>query len=220
MILPWLYVASVLGLLAAIGTVVFLGVRRRVFRPFTTLELATASLLICLLHVVVVPWQIGLAKVPGLDALVFSIPYTAIFLLGLRLVPKPGTATLLIFGQGLFGQLLGRDKSRLVAVLFVVCRGCRSPAACRWQRGAHSAGDVGSRNPPGIAGLFLHVPDTGPFLVAPVLRALVHRVEDPDGPDRLRHRCRACLAGCSRDREGGSPFKPISGNGRSWAVVP
>ena len=78
------------------------------FRPFTTLELATAALLICLLHVAVIPWQIGLAKVPGLDALIFSIPYTAIFLLGLRLIPKPGIATLLIFGQGVFGQLLGR----------------------------------------------------------------------------------------------------------------
>lgn len=108
MTLLWLYVGSVQGLLAAIGGVVAVGVRKRAFHPFTTLELATAALLICLLHVAVVPWQIGLAKVPGLDALVFSIPYTAVFLLGLRLVPKPGTAILLIFGQGLFGQLLGR----------------------------------------------------------------------------------------------------------------
>jgi hypothetical protein len=108
MILLWLYFASVVGLLTAIGTTVVLGLRKRAFQPFTTLELATAAVLICLLHVAVVPWQIGLAKVPGLDALVFSIPYTAIFLLGLRLVPKPGFATLLIFGQGLFGQLLGR----------------------------------------------------------------------------------------------------------------
>jgi hypothetical protein len=108
MMLLWFYVGSVLGLLAAIGGVVVAGVRRRAFQPFTTLELATAAILICLLHVAVVPWQIGLAKVPGLDALVFSIPYTAIFLLGLRLVPKPGIATLLICGQGLFGQLLGR----------------------------------------------------------------------------------------------------------------
>ena len=108
MIMFWLYFASVVGLLAAIGAAVVLGIRKRAFQPFTTLELATAAVLICLLHVAVVPWQIGLAKVPGLDALVFSIPYTAIFLLGLRLVPKPGFATLLIFGQGLFGQLLGR----------------------------------------------------------------------------------------------------------------
>ena len=108
MMLLWLYIVSVLGLLAAIGTVIILGARRRAFQPFTTLELATASLLICLLHVAVVPWQIGLARIPGLDALVFSIPYTAILLLGLRLVPKSGMSTLLIFGQGLFGQLLGR----------------------------------------------------------------------------------------------------------------
>jgi ABC-type thiamin/hydroxymethylpyrimidine transport system permease subunit len=40
--------------------------------------------------------------------LVFSIPYTTVLLLGLRLVPKAGFATLLILGQGLFGQLLGR----------------------------------------------------------------------------------------------------------------
>ncbi len=108
MILFWLYVASVVGLLVAIGIAAVLGVRKRAFQPFTTLELATAAILICLLHVAVIPWQIGLAKVPGLDALVFSIPYTAMFLLGLRLVSKAGFATLLIFGQGLFGQLLGR----------------------------------------------------------------------------------------------------------------
>jgi hypothetical protein len=108
MTLLWLYVGSVLGLLAAVGGVAVVGVRRRAFQPFTTLELATTALLICLLHVAVVPWQIGLAKVPGLDALIFSIPYTAIFLLGLRLVPKPGIGTLLICGQGFFGQLLGR----------------------------------------------------------------------------------------------------------------
>jgi hypothetical protein len=108
MILFWLYIASIVGLFVAIGIAAILGIRKRAFQPFTTLELATAAILICLLHVAVIPWQIGLARVPGLDALVFSIPYTAMFLLGLRLVPKAGFATLLIFGQGLFGQLLGR----------------------------------------------------------------------------------------------------------------
>ena len=107
MMLPWPYFASVLGVLAAVGAMVVLGAGRA-FRPFTTVDLATAAVLICLLHVAVVPWRIGLAKAPGVDALVFSIPYTTIFLLGLRLTPKPGFATLLIFGEGLFGQLLGR----------------------------------------------------------------------------------------------------------------
>ena len=102
------YVASVVGLCALILVTLLLALRQRSFRRFTTAELATLALLICLLYVAASPWQIGLAKVPGVDALVFSIPYTAVLLLGLRLVPKPGAATVLVCGAGIFGQLLGR----------------------------------------------------------------------------------------------------------------
>ena len=91
-------------------------------RPWNSPPLA---LLICLLHVAVVPWQMALAKVPGLDALIFSIPYTAIFLLGLRLVPKPGVATLLMFGQGIFGQMLGRGINPAWWPYYLMCRGGR-----------------------------------------------------------------------------------------------
>ena len=100
---------------------VVLGLRKRAFQPFTTLELATAAVLICLLHVAVIPWQIGLAKVPGLDALVFSIPYTAIFLLGLRLVPKTGFCDVADFWPRAFrATAWARHQPRLVAVLPVV----------------------------------------------------------------------------------------------------
>ena len=121
MIVPSIYWASVALLLGAGGVAVFLAFHTRAFQPFTTLELATLALMICLLHVAVVPWQMALAKVPGLDALVFSIPYTAIFLLGLRLVPKPGAATLLIFGQGLFGQILGRGINPAWWPYYLMC---------------------------------------------------------------------------------------------------
>jgi hypothetical protein len=120
----WLYAASVALLLVTIGLTILLVVRRKVFRPLTTQELATLALVICLLHVAVVPWQAALAKVPGLDALVFSIPYTTIFLLGLRLVPKPGAATLLIFGQGLFGQILGRGINPAWWPYYLMCAAC------------------------------------------------------------------------------------------------
>jgi len=119
--LPWAYFASVVLLIGTIGVAAFLASRKRAFRPLTTLELATLALMICLLHVAVVPWQMALAKVPGLDALVFSIPYTAVFLLGLRLVPKPGVATLLIFGQGLFGQILGRGINPAWWPYYLMC---------------------------------------------------------------------------------------------------
>ena len=102
------YVTSVVGLFVLAAVAVLVAFRQRSFRRFKTAELATLALLMCLLYVAAIPWQIGLAKVPGLDALVFSIPYTAVLLLGLRLVPKPGAATVLVFGAGIFGQLLGR----------------------------------------------------------------------------------------------------------------
>ena len=121
MMLPWLYGASVGITVLTVGIAILVAVRKRAFRPLTTLDLATLAVLICLLYVAVVPWQMALAKVPGLDALVFSIPYTAILLLGLRLVPKPGVATLLIFGQGLFGQLLGRGINPAWWPYYLLC---------------------------------------------------------------------------------------------------
>ncbi len=78
------YVASVVGLLALVAVTVLLAFRQRSIRRFKAAELATLALLICLLYVAAIPWQVGLAKVPGIDALVFSIPYTAVLLLGLR----------------------------------------------------------------------------------------------------------------------------------------
>ena len=102
------YVGSVVGLFVLAAATVLAAFRQRSLHRFKTAELATLALLMCLLYVAALPWQIGLAKVPGVDALVFSIPYTAVLLLGLRLVPKPGAATVLVFGAGIFGQLLGR----------------------------------------------------------------------------------------------------------------
>ncbi|MGO8748123.1 MAG: hypothetical protein ACLQNE_19285 [Thermoguttaceae bacterium] len=121
MTLFWLYWGSVAVLLIAVGLAFLLAFRKKAFRPLTTLDLATVALLICMLHVAAIPWQAGFAKVPGLDTLVFSIPYTAIFLLGLRLVPKPGVATLLVFGSALFGQLLGRGLNPAWWPYYVMC---------------------------------------------------------------------------------------------------
>ncbi|MEN6458978.1 MAG: CbiQ family ECF transporter T component [Thermoguttaceae bacterium] len=103
----WAYPAAVAGLLAVLAIALRFSPQSVRFRPFSLAELATAAALICMLRIAVLPWQIGLAKLPGLNALIFAIPYTVIFLIGLRLVPRPGFAVLLIVGQGLFGQLVG-----------------------------------------------------------------------------------------------------------------
>ncbi|MEN6450430.1 MAG: energy-coupling factor transporter transmembrane component T [Thermoguttaceae bacterium] len=102
----WLCAGLLLVLLAIAVGLAMAGSRRRL-APVTAVELAIAAALICLLRIAVLPWQIGLAKLPGLNVLIFAIPYTVVFLIGLRLAPRLGFAALLIVGQGLFGQLLG-----------------------------------------------------------------------------------------------------------------
>ena len=184
-----LYWTSVAALMLVVSVTTFVAVRRKAFQSFTTLELATVALLICLLHVAVVPWQTLFAKVPGLDALVFSIPYTAIFLLGVRLVPKFGVATLLIVGSGLFGQLLGRRaESCVVAILRDVRDGSRTPATLRRVLDAVARSDVGGRRFARPSGLFLHVPASCPVSLAPVLCVVVRRAKARLGRDRLRNR--------------------------------
>jgi len=99
-------VSTVLLAVAWLLGVGLLAARRR-FQPLPTRDLATLAMAICLLYVVLLPFKGGLAKIPGLDAFAYSIPYSLVLLLTLRLVPKPGAATALILGQALLGQLLG-----------------------------------------------------------------------------------------------------------------
>ena len=107
MSLQTFYLASTLLLVPGWGVLLVLLAARGRLRPLTTRDLTTLALVICLLYVVLLPFRGGLAKVPGLDALAFSIPYTVVLLLGLRLVPKPGAAASIVLGQALLGQLLG-----------------------------------------------------------------------------------------------------------------
>ena len=107
MTLRLLYLLTTLALLPA-GLALTWALRRRGrLTGFSLRDLTTLALVICLLYVAVLPFRGGLAKIPGLDALVYSIPYTVVLLLGLHLVPKPGAATAVIGGQALLGQLLG-----------------------------------------------------------------------------------------------------------------
>jgi hypothetical protein len=107
------YLATVFLLPVGVTAVFVLGMRKGTAFRFTAVELATIALLVCMLYVAVIPWSISLSRVPALDALIFSIPYTAVFVIGLQLVPKPGAATFLVLGQGLLGQLLGRGLNPL-----------------------------------------------------------------------------------------------------------
>jgi hypothetical protein len=105
--LTTIYLASIALLPLLLGALAAWSAVRRIVQPFTTRDLVTLALMIGLLHVAVLPFKGGLGRIPGLDALVYAIPYTAVLVLALRLVPKPGAAAALILGQALVGQLLG-----------------------------------------------------------------------------------------------------------------
>ncbi|MHC9543399.1 MAG: hypothetical protein AB9903_28140 [Vulcanimicrobiota bacterium] len=115
------YLGSLLLMLILSAGFLAVCFRKRIRLTFTTMELTTGAFLICLMYVSVTPWSISLSKVPGIDALVFSIPYTAVLLIGLQLVPKAGMATLLIAGHGLLGQLTGRGLNPVWWPYYLMC---------------------------------------------------------------------------------------------------
>lgn len=75
---------------------------------FNTLELITISFFIVFMYVSILPFKMGLSRVPFLSAFFFSIPFTCVLFMGIRLIPKFGTPTLLICGYTLFNQIMSR----------------------------------------------------------------------------------------------------------------
>jgi len=87
--------------------------RKNSLLRFDTLELVTISFFIILLYVAILPFKMGLSKIPFIQALFFSIPFTCILLIGIRMVPRPGSATLIIVGHSLFTQIISRGINPL-----------------------------------------------------------------------------------------------------------
>jgi len=80
---------------------------------FDTLELVTISFFIILLYVAILPFKMGLSKIPFVHAFFFSIPFTCILLIGIRMVPRAGSATLIVVGHSLFAQIISRGINPL-----------------------------------------------------------------------------------------------------------
>ncbi len=80
---------------------------------FDTLELVTISFFIILLYVAILPFKMGLSKIPFVHAFFFSIPFTCILLIGIRMVPRAGSTTLIIVGHSLFTQIISRGINPL-----------------------------------------------------------------------------------------------------------
>lgn len=88
--------------------------KRRRWRPvFSTVELMNIAFFIVLLYAAILPYKMGFSKVPFVHTFFYSIPFTAVLFVGIRMVPKPGAATFIICGHSLFVQLISRGINPL-----------------------------------------------------------------------------------------------------------
>lgn len=110
---PQVWIGLVLGVWALGGAMAYGGFRRRLFAQLTLQDYILAAMFIGLLYVAVLPWRLGLGKVPIIHPFIYAIPFTAVLIIGIRLVPKPGAVTLMLFGEGLLYQLLGSGLNPL-----------------------------------------------------------------------------------------------------------
>lgn len=101
------------GLVFSVFLLILLtGYRRGQVQPFSVFQTMTLATFVCLLYVASLPWRLGLSRF-FFGCFVMTIPYTAILLVGLRMVPRFGTATFLVLGYGLLSQLVGSGLNPL-----------------------------------------------------------------------------------------------------------
>ncbi len=86
---------------------------RKRFFSLKTIDLITISFFIVLLYVSILPFKMGLSKIPFIHTFFFSIPFTCILFIGIRAVPKRGAATMIICAHSLFVQLISRGINPL-----------------------------------------------------------------------------------------------------------
>ncbi|MBN1614724.1 MAG: hypothetical protein JW950_09690 [Deltaproteobacteria bacterium] len=107
------YIASII-LVVLLGAVLFYTLRMKSMIPqFSTEELITVALFCSLLYIAILPFKFGLSRIPVIQAFFFSVSYTAILAIGIRLVPKAGTVTMLICGHSLLSQILSSGVNPL-----------------------------------------------------------------------------------------------------------
>lgn len=108
-----LYAASVILAILMGGIVFYAGYRKRIIHSFSTTEIVTVALFCSLLYVAILPFKFGLSRIPFVHAFIFSLPFTAVLFIGIRIIPKMGAATFIIFGHSLLAQILSRGINPL-----------------------------------------------------------------------------------------------------------
>ncbi len=91
----------------------YVTIKKDMIRNINTQDLIVIALFCSLLYVAGLPFKLGLSRIPFIHAFVFSIPFTAVLFIGIRIVPKTGTAMLIILGHSLLSQLISRGINPL-----------------------------------------------------------------------------------------------------------
>lgn len=107
------YIGSVI-FIAILGGVLFHIFRtRKEIHTFSIQELVVIALFCSLLYMAILPFKFGLSRVPFVQSFFFSIPYTATLCIGIRLIPRMGTTTLIICGHSLLSQIISSGVNPL-----------------------------------------------------------------------------------------------------------
>lgn len=107
------YIGSLIFVFILGGVVFYGAMKQRIIRGFSLQEIVTIALFCSLLYIATLPFKFGLSRIPFIQAFIFSIPFTAVLVVGIRLVPKCGTATFIIFGNSLLSQIISRGINPL-----------------------------------------------------------------------------------------------------------
>ncbi len=103
-----------LSFIVTLGVATFLlALKRKALKTFGTHEVVVIALFCSLLYVAGIPFRMGLSRIPFVHAFIFSIPFTAVLFIGIRIVPRLGTATLIVLGHSLLSQLIARGLNPL-----------------------------------------------------------------------------------------------------------
>jgi hypothetical protein len=108
-----LYIISLIFIIILGAIIFYFSKKKKLLNTFTTQELVIIALFWSLLYISSLPFKFGLSKIPFIHTFFFSVPYSAVLVIGIKLVPKFGTASLLIFGNSLLSQIISRGINPL-----------------------------------------------------------------------------------------------------------
>jgi len=108
-----LYIGSVILIFILGGVIFHLLKTRKEIPSFSIMDLTTIAMFCSLLYIAILPFKFGLSRIPMIQSFFFAIPYTAVLFIGIRFIPRAGTATLIICGHSILSQIISSGVNPL-----------------------------------------------------------------------------------------------------------